>query len=523
MRMSTNTTLPHKRRTVPLSLRIAAGFVLAAILPLLVTLIFTFTQTTPALIDQANKAMTNDASTRAQLIENYLQERVLDVVTVQQESSQISNVQRMFTVDLPGSPAFEADATAGGYYVVEAGMIRSKDYIVWSMFTTKGQMLLSYPTANAAQAHGNSLVPPEELQMVDAGKTFISPAYYSPQSGKSTVDIYAPVTLAEAPGTQTAAQHPIIGFLRATLDLEYVFNIVKGDTGNNGDGSYAYIVDENGVRIIDTDAQQRFTSVVPLSLSTQRLISSEKRFGSTAPVQVVAQQAVARNLQEHTQLAAFQAQLAGNNQQFRIVQQAMDATVVPWDYIVLSPVSSETAVARQQQLNIIIVAILASLVVAGLGLLIGQSISLPILSIVRRLLNNSESLRDLAIHQQHAASSQTWVVDSSQVGLRAVRYYTDATKVASNRLLETTQTLGQSGQYLMNNPNGIRKMEQIVPIARYIKAASTYQNSSNQKLEVSLKVAAEVTEQLNEGASSARESSEMLEKIVEELRTVIGR
>jgi hypothetical protein len=188
---------------------------------------------------------------------------------------------------------------------------------------------------------------------------------------------------------------------------------------------------------------------------------------------------------------------------------------------VLSPVSSETAVARQQQLNIIVVAILASLAVAGIGLLTGQNISRPILRAVGYLRGNTEVLNTLANRQQDAASSQMWVVDSSQIGLRSVHYYTNATKLASDQLLEMMKALVQSWQYL-DTPSRMRQIEHIGNLASYMSSSVNYQESSNRKLEAALKVATEVTEQLNEGARSASESAEVLERTVEELRAVIG-
>lgn len=525
--MSTqNISSPRKHRWRSLPFLISIALVFATIVPLVVTFAFIYLQTTPALINQANKTMIRDAQTNVQLINNYLQERLLDVETVQQAASQVANVQKMLTVDQPGSPAFQQDATVGGYYIVEIGMIRSKDYTDWTIFSKTGQLLLAYPTPKLVQPHGNSLIPAEDLAMVNAGKTFISPVFYSTQTKESSVDIYAPIMAAtQTAQTQpsAAAKHsPPIGVLRATLNLKYIASVVQNDTGSNGNGSYAYIVDDNGIRIIDPNSDQRFTSLTPLNSGQQQLLSSEERFGSMAPIAVTSDPAIAQAVQSNKQSSSLQEQPAGEKQQFQVVQQEMNAALVPWNYIVLSPVSSETAVAQQQQLNIIIVAILTTLVVAIIGLLVGRGISRPIMRAVQDLQNNSKYLNALSTRQQDAASSQMWVVESSQVGLKSVNYYTHATDVAANQLAQMTSALMQSWQYL-NTQERRKRLEQIEQLMTYMKNASNYLGTSNQKLENALTLATEVAEQLHEGSRSSNESAAQLEKIVEALRTVIGR
>jgi len=63
----------------------------------------------------------------------------------------------------------------------------------------------------------------------------------------------------------------------------------------------------------------------------------------------------------------------------------------------------------------------------------------------------------------------------------------------------------------------------MVDAARYIEKSVYYQSSCNQKLSTAIQVTTQVNEQLAEGASSASSAAEELEKVVSELRQVVGR
>jgi hypothetical protein len=61
-------------------------------------------------------------------------------------------------------------------------------------------------------------------------------------------------------------------------------------------------------------------------------------------------------------------------------------TVVPWTYVVLSPLSTVTAIADQQLLITSLVVLLVLLGAALIGLSVGQRITRPILRAVDSLL-----------------------------------------------------------------------------------------------------------------------------------------
>jgi hypothetical protein len=496
---------PHRtrKRRLSLSLRISLLLMAVAIIPLLITLAYSELLARPALIAQANTAMQTDAQTRVQLIDTYLSERMLDAETL----TQVPTVQQF----LEFTPQFtSADLTTRAGYALAAGLIRDRRYAVWTLFDTNGKPRLSFPVTIPPQLHGQSYVPPDLLREVLSGKTVFSPVYYSPTTHKASLEIYAPIA------NSAVIPHTLLGFMRSTLNLDYIWNVVQSDQGANGIGSYAFILDQNGVRIADIRTHLLFTAVAPLSPQVQQTINSESRYGmqSTVPIQPDNQRVPLRS---NTTLQMIP---AGQSETFQVAQHAI--STVPWTYFVLSPASTVTSVADKQLTITIIIACAVLVLAALIGLGLGRFITKPILQSVERLRRNSNALKMLSTKQQSSASEQTWVIDSSQVGLQSVQYYTDATRIAARRLHEVGIDLTQNWHSL--DPAAIRQiLGQMVGAAQYIEKSVHYQTSCNQKLSTAIKVTTQVNEQLTEGASSASSAAEELEKVVNELRQVVGR
>jgi hypothetical protein len=474
-----------------------------AIIPLLITLIYSELLSRPALIAQANTAMQTDAQSRVQLIDTYLSERMLDGETL----TQVPTVQQF--LEFP--PQYtSADLITRAGYALAAGLIRDRHYAVWTLFDTNGNPRLSFPVTIPPQTHGQSYVPPDLLRAVLSGKTFYSPVYYSPTTHKATLEIYAPIV------NSTVTPHPLLGFMRSTLNLDYIWNVVLSDKRANGNGSYAFILDENGVRIADTYPNLLFTAIAPLTAQQRQTISSESRYGkqSTVPIQPDKQP-----VPLHSN-ATLQLIPAGQSETFQVAEHAL--TTVPWTYFVLSPTGTVTSVADEQLTITIIIACVVLVLAAIIGLSLGRFITKPILQSVERLRRNSSALKMLSTKQKSSASEQTWVIDSSQVGLQSVQYYTDATHIAAQRLREVGLDLMQN--WHARDPVAIRHiLGQMVSAAQYIEKSVHFQTSSNQKLSTAIKVTTQVNEQLAEGASSASSAAEELEKVVDELRQVVGR
>src|SRR5579872_205825 len=392
----------RRRRRPSLTIRISAWLMVAAIAPLIITVFCSELLARPALTAQANTTMQSDARTRVQLIDTYLRERQLDAATL----SQVPTVQEFLATG-----KFETNAG----YALAAGIYRDKHYVTWALFDSRGNLRLYYPLTVKPQPHGQYLVPPEDLQALAQGKAFISPVYYDPRTQKASVDIYQPVA---------TSSNVLLGFLRATLNIDYIWGIVGDDygaKGPNGIGSYAFILDSSGVRIADTNPSRLFTAVAPLSPQTQQAISNEARYGSSAPVTVHADTAFASMQNSKASSSTAQITPVGASEPFEVTM--LKSSSVHWTYYVLSPNSTVTAVANQQLLYISLIAFGVLLLVALFGLWAGRRITRPILLSVEHLRENSFALNSLSTKQKSAATEQMWVVDSSQVGLESVQYY----------------------------------------------------------------------------------------------------
>jgi len=493
----------RRRRGLSLSLRISLLLMLAAVLPLTIIVACSELLSRPALVTQANIAMESDARTRVQLIDAYFTERLLDVGTI----TQVPTVQAF----LATPPALVTkDLTTHAYYALAAGIFRDKNYSIWSLFDPQGHLRLYYP--RKPQPHGQYLVPPEDLRAVTSGKTFVSDVYFDPQVNKASVDIYAPIA--------TTSPQKLLGFIGATLHIDYVWNIVNADLGANGAGSYAFILDENGVRIADTDPSRRFSAVEPLAAQIQQLISSESRYGDSSPVRVLADDTVTDTQHNNRSSNTFPMIPAGQTETFQVAWHKTAA--IPWTYFVLSPLSTVTAVADQQLLLTIIIAFGVLLLAAVGGLWIGGRITRPILYSVEHLGSTSQALNTLATRQASAAHEQTWVVDSSQMGLQSVQYYTNAIGSAAHQLNGTGTELERYWHQL--NIQRVRQaLAEMISAVHYIEKAAEHQTSSNQQLGTAIKVTTQVTEQLAIGATSAADAATQLEQVVKQLERVVGK
>ena len=359
----------RRRKRLSLSLRVSLLLVLAAVIPLFIVVAVSELLTRPALIAQADLAMESDASTRVQLIDTYLTERLLDAETL----SQVPSIQQFMATP---PDMVTSDLTTHALYGLAAGQFRDKHYAIWSLFDPRGHLRLSYPLSAHPQPHGKALIPPEDLQAVNSGKVFVSAVYFDPKTHKASVDLYAPMA--------TTSPQKFLGCIRATLNMDNMWNIVASDSGANGKGSYAFLLDQNGVRIADAEASQLFTAIAPLPAETQQMITNEARYGSSSQVSVLADRTLAEMKQSTHAPTTFQMTPAGQSELFQVTQRTM--TVVPWTYVVLSPLSTVTAVADQQLLITSLVVFLVLLGAALIGLSVGQRITRPILRAVDSLL-----------------------------------------------------------------------------------------------------------------------------------------
>ena len=491
------------RKTLPLSIRISLWLIAVSILPLLLTLVISELQSRSTLISQASRTMETDAQTHAQLIDNYFTEKLLIL-----KSLDYTPLVQQFLLDPAGDQQNVPTILQNGLAIQR---LIDPDVTLVTFFNPAGKVLLSYSLYGLKpQPHGKYMIPPEDALQITKGQQFVSGVYYDPVTHKSTVDLYTPV--------YSTTLKRLLGVVRDTLDIHSVWQIVNSETGANGAGSYAFILDQNGVRIVDPDPTTLLTSIAPLDAAIQQRITDENRFGKNSTVRVLADGNLGSVQSQPQPPATFQEVPAGKNESFQVTRRALSS--VPWTYFVLTPVNEVIAVANQQLLIIILIASAILLPVAVIGWIVGNRISSPVLRSVQSLVKNSHVLNQLSEREKSASSEQVWIVEASKTGLQSQQYYTEASKRAARRLNELGRGLLE--QRDVDRQTAFYIVRQMVSIGLYFEKAIAYQEEANNKVAVAVKVTDEVAEQLASGAKSTSEAASELDGIVKQLRHIVG-
>jgi signal transduction histidine kinase len=362
-------TQPHWQH-FSLTTRFSGLLVLAAVLPLLLCIIVSEFLLRPALVDQARKAMETDTRTRSQLIEAYMAERLLDTETV----SKLAPIQQF----LAGNSRFQEQALES----LATGHVLGSHYENWSLFDLQGHLRLYYPTA--PQTHGAYFVLPDALQQLRTGSlSLVSDVFYNHTTTDAYIDIYASVV---------TPSYQVVGILRTTFDLGYIWQIVDSDANADGSGSYAMLLDENGVRIASTNfhadddptgmsvAPQIFTAIAPLSSALKQRIRDEELYGisSNQMLPVLDDPTLAAQQKQNNGYSpsSFETIPAGQHEVFEVVSLRIDK--VPWTYVVLSPLNTVTALADQQLHLISLSATLILILTVVVGIVVGKRFARPI-------------------------------------------------------------------------------------------------------------------------------------------------
>lgn len=486
------------RKSLPLSIRISLWLIAVSILPLLLTLVISESQSRSTLISQASRTMETDAQTHAQLIDSYFTEKLLIL-----KSLDYTPLVQQFLQDPAGDQQNVPTILANGLAIQR---LIDPDVTIVTFFDTQGRVLLFYSLYGLKpQPHGKYMIPPEDAQQIPKGQQFISGVYYNPVTHQSTVDLYTPV--------YSTMLKRLLGVVRDTLDIHSVWQIVNSEKGVNG-----FILDQNGVRIVDPDPKTFLTSIAPLNTTIQQRITEENRYGKNSAIPVSADANLGSIQSQPKPPVTFQEVPAGQNELFQVTRRPLSS--VPWTYFVLTPVNEVIAVANQQLLIIVLVASFILLPVAIIGWIVGYRISSPILRSVKSLVKNSYVLNQLSGREKNASSEQVWIVEASKTGLKSQQYYTDASKIAARRLNELGRGLLEWRDADMQTT--LHVVQQMVNIGLYFEKAIAYQEEANNKVAVAVKVTDEVAEQLASGAKSTSEAANELDGIVHQLRQIVG-
>jgi methyl-accepting chemotaxis protein len=537
----------QRRRRLPLSARLSLLVLFAAVLPLAAVVGINDTFARATLEQQGRTSLTTDAQAKVALVQEYLHERVLDgqalstlptapafLVCAEFSALPPSQTVKLAPIALQLNCAtqlsvlYEPSNCRG----LKVGVNRDTNYTTWALYDARGDSLLSSaaesPDETQCQVAVPSTAPAAAVQQVVQNATsWISPVYSDALRQNTFIDIYTPITL--APLTQNKNQ-TIVGFMRSTLNLNYIDGLMKGESGANGSGSYAFITDANGIRIADTNQSELFSSVLPLDAATQQQIASDKRFGNLTQIPQDSLPAVAGSLQSAANPDSFQSPAApGSSVQYQFVRVHIQLTdpannnpiSLGWSYFVLSPISTVTAVANNQvETSLIIAGIIAVLAIL-IGLLIGRAIARPVHAATADLEGAAGSLQLLAARQQGAAGEQQWVVDACKTGLDSVRYLADAMNQAARRIIDASNWFSEYWDRLTEE-QARRTVQHLLELARYIDEAARRQQASNERLGKAITVTDQVSDQLVTGAAAASKSAEQLEQVVSNLQRVVG-
>jgi hypothetical protein len=183
-------------------------------------------------------------------------------------------------------------------------------------------------------------------------------------------------------------------------------------------------------------------------------------------------------------------------------------------------VNEVIAIANQQLLIIALIASAILLPVAAVGWIVGSRISSPINRSVDSLVKSSYVLNRLAEREKNASSEQVWIVEASKRGLKSQQYYTNASRIAARQLNKLGRDVLQ--QRNVDLQLTFYAVKQMVNIGLYFERAIAFQDEANNKVAASIKVTNEVAEQLASGAKSATEAANELNRIVNQLRQIVG-
>lgn len=447
--------------------------------------------------------METDAQTHAQLIDNYFTQKLLVL-----KSLDYTPLVQEYLLDPVGDQKNVPTILQNGFAIQR---LIDPDVTLVTFFDPRGKLLLSYSLYGLKpQPHGKYMIPPEDAKQIATGQQFVSNVYYNPVTRQSTVELYTPV--------YSTTLKRLLGVVRDTLDLDSVGRIVKSEKDVNGAASYAFILDQNGVRIVDPDPTTLFTSIAPLNATLQKNITNENRYGKNGTLPVQADSNLRSIQSQPKPPVTFQEVPAGKNELFQVTRRPLSS--VPWTYFVLTPVNEVIAVANQQLLIIVLIASAIILPVAVIGWIVGYRISSPILRSVNSLVKNNHVLNQLSEREKKASSEQVWIVEASKTGLKSQQYYTDASKIAARRLNELGRGLLERRD--VDKYTTLNIVKQMVNIGLYFEKAIAYQEEANKKVAVAVKVTDEVAEQLASGAESTSEAANELDRIVNQLRQIVG-
>ncbi len=352
------------RLKISLTVAISILLTLVAIIPLLITIISSQLLSRSLLIPQSANAMAQDAHASVQLIDAYLQDRLHDVETV----SSLSSLQQYMQGD--HSPNSRQQVISD----LNVGVQNDVNYDSWSVLNLQGKLLLSYPIP--PEAHAHTLIPSNTLfQIQQSTSALFSGVFYNPTTGNASIVIYMPIVTPSS---------TVVGILRVEFFLNYIWGIV--DSQMDSVGSYAFILDQNGVRIAYTNtdgstlarSKYLFKAIAPLDSATQQLIASQDLYGNSQKRLTTFSDGLLASKQDDPHAPSqFEMVPAGQQQTFEVVKVPIPS--LSWTYYALRPLKAIVSIADQLLYTTLLIGAIALIMAILIGIATGRRITQPIL------------------------------------------------------------------------------------------------------------------------------------------------
>jgi signal transduction histidine kinase len=376
--------LKRLRHKASLTALISVLIILVAIIPLVVTIMISQVLSRPQLISQSADAMAQDAHVRVQLIDAYLHARLHDVQTV----SSLYAIQQF----AQGDSRFKNQALKA----LIVGEQSDVNYDTWAVLDMQGHSLLSYPMP--PRIHGDALIPPADLEAIQqSASAQISGVFYDPDVSSASVVIYMPIL---------GSASRVVGIIRAEFMLTYIWNVVNSQADQAG--SYAFILDQNGVRIAYNSggstlsrSSYLFKAIAPLSPPQQQSVVVEDLYGNNEhPLTVLSDPGLTTIQNDQDTHSRFELTPAEQQQTFEVIK--VHITAVGWTYYALRPLKAIIAVADEQLFSTLLIAAMVLILAIIIGVASGRRITQPIQRSI-------EQQKRAIEQQQHAYEQQQYL------------------------------------------------------------------------------------------------------------------
>jgi signal transduction histidine kinase len=435
--------LKRLRPNTSLTALISVLIILVAIIPLLITITISQMRSRPQLISQSADAMAQDAHVRVQLIDAYLHARLHDVQTV----GGLYALQQY----AQGNSMFKAQALNA----LTVGEQSDVNYDTWAMLDLQGHPLLWYPMP--PRIHGNKLIQPDILEAIQqSANAQISGVYYDPAVGNASAVIYMPIL---------GSTSKVVGIIRAEFMLTYIWNVVNSQADHLG--SYAFILDQNGVRIAYNSggstlsrSSYLFKAISPLSPQQRQDIAEEDLYGNNErSLTVVSDPGLAAVHNDPDNPSQFEMIPAGHQEMFEAVE--VNITAVGWTYYALRPLKAIIAVADEQLSSTLLIAAIVLVLAIMIGVATGRRITKPIQRSIEQQQRAIEQQQHAYEQQQYLNQLKDQILVNVSHELRTplteVYGYLELLQVHHSQIDEVTQ-----GIFLKNALEGCEELQRLV-------------------------------------------------------------